>query len=714
MPLDALLRPRSIAILGASERPSVGRTLMETAARLHFPGPIYPINPRYPEVLGQRCYPSVAELPEAPDVVAICVAAARVLESFRPLAEKKARAAVIFDGGFAERGEDGRKVQAEIAGICREAGIALCGPNCMGVLNPHDRSSVYMQELRDQAGLAGNVALVSQSGSICIGLLADVRRFGYSHVISSGNEAVVTTAQFIDALVDDPHTRVIATFTEWIGDPERYVGALDRAAAAGKPVVVLKVGRHERTRRAIGTHTGGLAGESRVFSAMLSAHRAIEVTDMDELTEVVAACQGSRWPRGRRLAVVTASGGQAELILDVAAAAGVDLAPLAPDVRREAERVIGPLTGDGNPLDAWGNGDFRTNMPHALATLDAAPTVDAIAFCSDSHDDAPMGSAERALEYVKLVADAAAKSAKPHYLLNTRPGVMRRSQVDFLAERGIATLGGSRQGLGAIDRLARWAEPLAAPRATSPLCGPSVASLLAGRQRKSIHEHDAKRLLGEHGITIARERLVASLAEARAVSREVGYPVVLKAVADDLPHRSELGLVIVGLGNERALEAGWGDLERRLAAAGRRGAIAGVLVQQMIAGGVEVFAGVSRDPAFGHFLAFGVGGVAIEVLRDFALRPLPLREGDAEAMVREIRGAALLGPVRGGPAADVAALVVTLEALGDFAWADRAHVAEIDLNPIMVLPAGRGAVVVDALIVPTAPRDAAMAPRGDR
>jgi acyl-CoA synthetase (NDP forming) len=701
--LDALLRPRSIAILGASERPSIGRTLMETAARLHFPGRLYPVNPRYPEVLGQRCYPSVAELPEAPDVVAICVAAARVLESVRPLADSRARAAVIFDGGFAERGEEGRKVQAEIAGICREAGIALCGPNCMGVLNPHARSSVYMQELRDPAGLAGNVALVSQSGSICIGMLADVRRFGYSHVVSSGNEAGVTTAGYIDALVDDPETRVIATFTEWIGDPERYVAALDRAAEAGKPVVVLKVGRHERTRRAIGTHTGGLAGESRAFSALLRAHRAIEVADLDELTEVLAACQGGRWPRGRRLAVVTASGGQAELILDVATASGLELPPLTPDVRREAERVIGPLTGDGNPLDAWGNGDWRTNMPHALATLDAAAAVDAIAFCSDTHDDAPMGSAERALDYAQLVADAAAKSVKPHYLLNMRPGVMRRSQVDLLAGRGVATLGGSRQGLGAIDRLARWAERPGKERAVPPLRGPGVASLLGGRRRPSIHEHDAKRLLAAHGIAVARERLVASPAEARAAAREVGYPVVLKPVADDLPHRSELGLVLVGIADEPALEAGWAALERRLAEAGRTGAIAGVLVQQMVAGGVEVFAGVTRDPAFGPFLAFGAGGVAIEVLRDFALRPLPLREGDAAAMIGEIRGAPLLGPVRGGPPADVPALVACLEALADLAWADRAHVAEIDLNPIKVLPAGQGAVVVDALIVPTAP-----------
>ena len=218
MRLDALLGPRSVAILGASERSSVGRTLIESLDRLGFPGPIYPVNPKYETVLGRRCYPSVSELPRDVDVLAFCVNHARVLEHVRPAAELGVGAAVIFDGGFAEAGPEGRRLQEAIGGICREAGIALCGPNCMGVVNPHARSMVYLQGLRDPAPLPGNVALVSQSGSVCIGLLADCRRFGWSHVISSGNEAVLDTAHFIEYLADDPATRVIATFTESVRD----------------------------------------------------------------------------------------------------------------------------------------------------------------------------------------------------------------------------------------------------------------------------------------------------------------------------------------------------------------------------------------------------------------------------------------------------------------------------------------------------------------
>ncbi|MEJ0072366.1 MAG: hypothetical protein WDO24_30860 [Pseudomonadota bacterium] len=302
--------------------------------------------------------------------------------------------------------------------------------------------------MRDPTDLAGNVGLISQSGSICIGMLADLRRFGFSLVVSSGNEAVLNSAAFLERMIDDPHTKVIATFTESVREPERYVAALDRAADAGKPVIVLKVGKSERTRQAITSHTGGLAGESRVFSELLRAHRAIEVDDLDAMTEVLAVCQGRIWPTGRRLAVITASGGQAELILDVASAAGLDLPPLPAAARAEVERVIGPITGDGNPLDAWGNGNYATNMPHAFAVLSANPTTDAIAYCADSFDDQPMGRAERALDYAKLVADAARTSDKPHFLLSTRPGVIHRGQVRLLGEIGVPVIGGTRQGPG--------------------------------------------------------------------------------------------------------------------------------------------------------------------------------------------------------------------------------------------------------------------------
>jgi acyl-CoA synthetase (NDP forming) len=455
MRLEALFRPESIAIVGASDKPTVGRRLIASLDCFGFAGSIYPVNPNYPTVLGRPCYATLADLPEAPDVAAFCVGHARVLDAFLAAAERGVKAAVIYDGGFAEQGPDGRRLQNRIEGICREAGMALCGPNCMGVLSPHHRGSTWLQELRDPGGLAGNVGIVSQSGAFCISLLTDTRRFGFSHVVSSGNEAVVAAADYLQYLADDPHTTIIGGFIETVRHAERFAAALDRAAARGKPVVMLKVGSSERTRRAVVSHTGGPAEDPGAISDLLRAHRAIEVADLVEFTEVLAAFQGAKRPSGRRIGVITSSGGLAELILDIAASADLRLPALSPAARAEIEAGIGFITGDGNPLDAWGSGTFAANLPQALSLFDASPDHDAIVFCRDNCDNQPFEMPELARTYLELFVRAAERSRKPHYLLSTRPGVMDRTVVAYLREHGIAVVGGIREGLGAIDRLAR-------------------------------------------------------------------------------------------------------------------------------------------------------------------------------------------------------------------------------------------------------------------
>jgi len=284
--------------------------------------------------------------------------------------------------------------------------------------------------------------------------------------------------------------------------------------------------------------------------------------------------------------------------------------------------------------------------------------------------------------------------------MGTRSGIFRRDVLAFLRERGIAIVGGTRQGLGAIDRLARWTQAPPPPRPDPFGSGDRVASVLAAGPRRTIHEHDAKMLLAKAGLPVVAERLVGTLDEARGAAAALGYPIALKVVSDEIPHRSELGLVAVDVRDERELGARWQTMASRLAETGRSAGIAGYLVQAMAPSGLEVFAGVSADPSFGPMLAFGTGGILIEALADVALRPLPLRSGEAADMIAETRAAKLLAGHRGRPPADVGALARCLTALAEFAWAERDHVAEIDVNPIIVNE--RGAVVVDALIVPRA------------
>lgn len=457
MRLDPLFRPESIAIIGASDKPTPGRRIIASLERIGFAGRIYPVNPNYASVLNHTCYPSPAALPEAPDVGAFCLGHARVLDAFAAAAKRGMKAAVIYDGGFAEQGADGRALQARIAAICRDGGIALCGPNCMGILSPHHQSTTYLQELREPAGLAGNVGLISQSGGLCVGLVTDTRRFGFSHVVSSGNEAVVTAAEYLEYLVEDPDTEIIGGFIEAVRQPERFAAALDRAAVLGKPVALVKVGKHERTRRAIATHTGGDGGDPAAISALLREHGAIEVADVVELSEVLAAFQNARRRAGPRLAVITSSGGLAELILDVAAETGLQLPPLSPAQKAEIAAAIGFVSGDGNPLDAWGSGTFAANLPLALELFDRSPSHDAIVFLRDNFDGQSFDMPETARTYIDMFAAAARHSAKPHYLLSTRPGIMDRGVVATLRRHGVPAVGGIREGLMAIDRLARRA-----------------------------------------------------------------------------------------------------------------------------------------------------------------------------------------------------------------------------------------------------------------
>jgi len=704
MQLDPLVKPRSLAIVGATDRPgSPGRIVIEALGKLGFPGAIYPVNPKYATVLNHVCYPSLTDLPEAPDVVVFSIRNPLIPEQVRLAVKRGARAVVIYDSGFAELGEDGARLQAEIAGLCREAGMPVCGPNCMGILNPPARVTTYKQNVMETAGLAGNVGIVSQSGSVCIALLADLRRFGISLSVSAGNEAVTRTVDYLEYLIDDPATKVIATFTETVREPERYVAALDRAADLGKPVVVLKVGRSERTQKAITSHTGGLAGESRVFSEVLRAHRAIEVDDLDEMTEVLAVCQGTRWPRGPRISVVSGSGGLSELILDNATAIGLDLPPLTADEHSEAERVIGRITGDGNPFDAWGNGNYAVNLPHAMSVVDKSPRIDAIVYCADSSNEGHLGNPARVLENVQMLATAAEKSIKPYYLMSSRPGVMNSRQVKALREAGLVQIGGTRQGLAAIDRVGRYMTKPKPPRKPARDASSQLAELLAANpKRRTINEYDSKQLLAAGGMPVTREHRVTSIEAARQAASELGYPVVLKVLSDDIPHKTELGLLAVGLKDEAALANAFTQLHARIDQIDPRPTDIGFLVQEFVGDGVEVFAGISRDPDFGLALAFGLGGTAIEVTRDFALRMLPLREGDAEAMIAETRAGAMLGSIRGRPAADVASLAVCLNALADFAQQNADVLAEVDLNPIKALPQGSGGcgcVIVDALIV---------------
>ncbi len=695
MALDHLLAPFSIAVVGASERPSLGRTIIRSLDVLGYEGRILPVHPRNQTVLGHACHADIREIEGKIDAVAICLSRERAMDEAEKAVTHGVGAIVIYAGAFAEAGGEGMKDQRALVGMCAEAGVALCGPNCMGTMSLHNRSSLFMMDVVDPARLVGNVGVISQSGSVAIGLLSDTRRFGFSHVISSGNEAATTAARYIEYLIDDPETGVIALFAEAVREPERFVAALDRAHDAGKPVIVLKVGRSARAAAAVETHTGGLAGEARVLSAVLKAHRAIEVHDLEEMVEMMAVCQSGRRPAGDRLAVITGSGGHASLALDLAEDTGLNLPPLPRAARQTIAARVGSMTGDGNPVDVWGQGDFAGNFEVAMRETSASGAYDAVVVLLDNNDGQAVEYEGQDEAITPALIDAQRGAVVPFYLMSARHGVMRTRQVSDLLDEGITTISGVAQGLGAIARHAAWnGSPRRCP-AEMPLAGnqPDWVS------RTCVHELDAKRLLAETGMRINRSIRVATSGDAVAAARGLGLPVVMKAVADHLPHRSEHGLVKLGLAVDDAVREAFEDLERALADSPQ----ADIVVQEMAAPGVEIIAGIARDPSFGLVLAVGPGGVLAELVDEVAVACVPATQDELAGLVGGRRLHRMLSGWRGAPPADRSALITALGALSAFAAAHEPWLAAIDINPIIVHGEGDGCTVADALIVPRSP-----------
>lgn len=691
--IPRLFRPRTIAIVGATERAyAPSRRIMETLQKFGFDGRIAPVHPSNETVLGIPCHRSLSDIPGPVDVAAFCVDAKALPDLVAEACATGIRAGVVY-GAIRDQ-----QVRAQVVAIARRHAMALCGPNCMGILNPATDNSLYLQVLADRSRLSGNVALITQSGAVAVGMTADCRRFGFSHIVSSGDEAFTTLDEYMDYFIDDNGTAIIALFIESVRNLAGFTSALDRAARAGKPVVALKIGRSAAARSAVVGHTGGISGDGRIFSALMARHGGIEVSSLEEMTEVLAACQSQRRPRGPRVGVVTASGGHVEMILDETAGASFELPELSEAQKSDAARVIGPISGPGNPLDAWGTGDYQKSLAHGLDVIAGHSDIDAVVLVSDTND----GQSMMPTRYTDLLYEASLGSDKPFYFMNTRSNLMRQELVDKFRGTGVGMLTGVRQGLGALGRLGRWAgrRPVVA-RAPFEVSGAGKELATALTQpRRTINEVDAKRILRQLDIAAVPDVIVHDADEAVTAAARIGFPVVLKVASDEVPHRSEFGLVAVGLTDKPAVAGAFAALQRSVAKLGVDLSKIHYVVQPHAPPGLEAIIGIGQDPELGPYVAFGPGGVLVELIDSVAIRPLPLMQGDAQELVSHGRFGTLLQGYRGRPARDTAALIAMIERVADFAYAHREVIQEIDLNPVFVGEVGRGCVIADALIVP--------------
>ncbi|MEO3474607.1 acetate--CoA ligase family protein [Roseomonas sp. CAU 1739] len=691
--LEAIFAPRSIAIIGASQDATkIGGRPVELLRRFGFPGAIYPVNPRATEVQGLPAFPSVEALPEAPDLAIISVAAEAANAALDACASKGVKAAVIFSSGFAELGEAGLAMQDRLRATAQRSGMRVLGPNCLGAASVAERSiATFSVVLENGLPPVGPLGIASQSGNIgsYTALLARERGIGASRFITTGNECDVDIADAIAFLARDDATKVILCVLETCRDAARLTGALEMAREAGKPVIVLKIGASEAGQAAAASHTGALAGSNAVFDAVFRRAGAVRVYSVEQLLDLghAAAVLGDRLPEGRRTMLLTASGGFGVLLADAASSAGLSLPSPSEATQRRILDVV-PYASPRNPVDATAQ---MSSRPEILETILAAlledDACDALLVLMSASLYLPR------LRGVYMPTLRAVREKHPDKVVmlavhGPADAVAELTAMGFPVVDGV---GPSTQTLAGLCELA-------AARSLPPLppALPPAPPLDAEALRT---EAGAKRILAAAGVPVLPERVVASAAEASEAAAAMGFPVVLKIVSPDLPHKTEVGGVVLGVGDVEAVAAAHDAMLARVRAAAPRARIDGVLVSPMVRGGTEMILGAKRDPVFGPVVLVGLGGIFAEVIQDVAMRPAPVDEAEAMTMLRSLKAFPVLDGARGRPKADLVATAAAIAALSRFAAQHAADIAEIDINPLLVRAAGEGAVALDALIV---------------
>jgi acetate---CoA ligase (ADP-forming) len=578
--------------------------------------------------------------------------------------------------------------------------VLLCGPNCLGLVNLYDR--IPIGPLPDKY-VPGPIGAVLQSG-VLVSAITDPlieRGIGLSFVVSSGNEAVVETADYIDFLVDDPNTEVIVAFIEGLKDPDAFMRAAARALRVGKPIVALKVGRSERGRAAAVAHTGSLAGSDQAHDAVFREFGVVRVDDIDEMVETALLLAGGRRPRGNRLAIATFSGGGCGLLSDEAARLGLEFAPLSPETVQQLRRRLPPYATVSNPLDLTGTAtDDPQLYPDCLSILVNAEEVDVLGVSIAS--GLGSGGADLYRRRSAVLAEAGGMTEKVLLGFNFSSGGFDGAIADTMAKAGVPLLQGARETLLAVDRLfwyTRRMESGVAPRESGVSPRQSAAeSLLEGRSG-ALTERESKELLALYGLPVTREQVARTAQEAAEIAGELGFPVVLKIESPDILHKTDVGGVRVGLLSEAEVRSGFDAIVNNVKTAAPTARIRGVLVQEQVPPGMELILGVHRDEQFGPLALVGIGGILVEMLRQFSVRRVPISRSDAEEMIETLPGGRILGSVRGQPARDVPAIVDALLALSALAVDLGPRLVSLDINPAIVGAKSEGLKAVDGLVV---------------
>lgn len=692
-PLKQLFAPRSVAVIGASRDPDkVGYRVVENILKGGFEGPIYPVNPTAKEVSGIRAYPSLSDIGAPVDLAVVVLPAPRVLPTLEHCAAQGVGAAIVISAGFKEAGGEGAELEAALRKRVRELGIRILGPNCLGLIVTESRlNATFAKDMPP----SGGIAFVSQSGALCTAALdwAVGLGIGFSALVSLGNKADLSEAEIIEALADDPKTQVIVGYLEAVEDGQRFL-AVAEAASRRKPVVVFKAGTTEGGARAASSHTGALAGADAAYEAAFKQAGVIRARSLRELFDFARGFASLPMPRGNRIAIVTNAGGPGIIAADACESRGLRLAALSEPTLAALKRVLPSTASLHNPIDVIGDATAERYQA-ALEAVAADPGVDGLLALAT-----PQAMTD--MEKFALAVVEVSKTAGKPVLAAFMAEASLRDANKILLRGAVPDFPFPDEAVRAMEAMVRYQAGLGRRSlpARLPADRTSVAALVRSaldRGVTALGESGAREVIGAYGFRGPKTLRAGSASEAEGAAEQIGFPVVLKIVAPEILHKSDIGGVRLGLASRDEVRRAYAEMIARASTAVPHARIEGVMVQEQVRGGREVIVGMARDPQFGPLLMFGLGGIYVEALKDVTFRIAPLAGAEAEAMIQEVRAFPILQGVRGEAPADVAALVEDILRLSQLVT-DFPEIAEIDINPLFVKPKGEGTVALDARI----------------
>ena len=708
--LDAMFKPRSIALIGASSNFAKlsGRPL-RFLIEYGYKGRIYPINPNYPEIAGFKCYPNIAAVPGEIDLAVVGMAAAGVPAVIRECAAKGVKAVTVFSAGFAEMGAEGKAMQAALRQAAIDGNVALDGPNCAGLIGVREKVIATFNSAMDRGSiLEGPVSFVAQSGALGTYMFAAAQDagVGFDYWVSTGNEAVLGFPDFVSYFVRQPTTRTIIGYMEDARDGEAFKLSAREALDAGKPLIILKVGASESGAKAASSHTGALAGSDRVYSAVFDQCDVIRAHDVEDLFDLANICAARKYPGGPRTALMTISGGAGILMCDRCEESGLKVATLTQETMDALRKVLPAFASVVNPVDVTAELVATPGLLHRSMEITLAdPNVDSLVIFLglQLHNGAELAGdiVEAAASTVKMVA--VNWIAAPRIALDK----LRENNVPVFSDpaRGIRSLGALVKYVSRRERTLSKQSGAGKPTASFRADPSNIAKARAivdqarKESRKALTEGEGKAILEIYGIPTPGRQLATGSAEAAKAAEVMGFPVVMKISSADITHKTEAGGVRLGISDAKEAAAAYVDIIAKAKAYNAKAKLDGVLVEEMIGDAVQVIVGFKQDPRFGPVVTFGMGGIFVELIRDFALRVAPFDEDEALAMIQETKAYPLLTGFRGDKKRDVAALAKVILAAGQLAQDFKDDLAELDINPVMVLAEGKGAKAVDALLV---------------